>query len=121
MRHFRSIRRASSGDYGRLAPGCLDAVRKKPFDAAGTERLNRRLSERWPAMRDRLLSVMLPVAEIERVMRAAGAPLTAAGLGVDPALYRRAVGGAHELRDRYGFLDLAAQAGTLAGFAAGEG
>ena len=54
-------------------------------------------------------------------MRAAGAPLTAAGLGVDPALYRRAVGGAHELRDRYGFLDLAAQAGTLAGFAAGEG
>ena len=64
---------------------------------------------------------MLPVAEIERVMRAAGAPLTAAGLGVDPALYRRAVGGAHELRDRYGFLDLAAQAGTLADFAAGEG
>ena len=108
-------------DYGRLAPGCLDAVRKKPFDAAGTERLNRRLSEWWPAMRDRLLSVMLPVAEVERVMRAAGAPLTAAGLGVDPALYRRAVGGAHELRDRYGFLDLAAQAGTLADFAAGEG
>ena len=28
-------RRASSGDYGRLAPSCLDAVRRKPFDAAG--------------------------------------------------------------------------------------
>jgi hypothetical protein len=42
-------------------------------------------------------------------------------LGVDPALYRRAVGGAQELRDRYGFLDLAAQSGRLAEFAAGEG
>ena len=38
-------------------------------------------------------------------------PLTAAELGVDPVLYRRAVGGAHELRDRYCFLDLAAQSG----------
>ena len=109
------------GDYGRLAPSCLDAVRQKPFDAVGTERLNRRLSDRWPAIRDHLLSVALPVAEIERVMQTAGAPLTAAGLGVDPALYRRAVGGAHELRDRYGFLDLAAQAGMLTDFAAGEG
>ena len=115
-------RRASSGDYGRLAPSCLDAVRRKPFDA----RRNRAAQSasvgavarhaRPPARRS-----CCRVAEIERVMRAAGAPLTAAELGVDPALYRRAVGEAHELRDRYGFLDLAAQAGTLAGFAAGEG
>jgi glycerol-1-phosphate dehydrogenase [NAD(P)+] len=107
-------------DYGRLAPACLDAVRRKPFDAAGTERLNRRLAEQWPTIRARILPVMLPPAEIERVMRAAGAPLTAAELGVDPALYRRAVGGAHELRDRYGFLDLAAQSGVLEPFATGE-
>ena len=44
----------------------------------------------------------------------------AAELGIDPAFYRRAVGHAHEIRDRYGFLDLAAQSGRLAGFAAGE-
>ncbi len=106
--------------YGRLAASCLDAVRRKPIDDAGTERLNRRLQDRWPAMRERLLAVMLPLGEIERVMGAAGASLTAAGLGVDSALYRRAVGGAHELRDRYGFLDLAAQSGRLAAFAAQE-
>jgi glycerol-1-phosphate dehydrogenase [NAD(P)+] len=64
---------------------------------------------------------MLPVEEIERVMRAAGAALEAGELGVAPAFYRRAVGHAHELRDRYGFLDLAAQAGRLQEFAAGEG
>ena len=108
-------------DYGRLAPSCLAAVQAKPFDTVGTERLNRRLAERWPAVRDRILSALLPLAEIERVMRAAGAPLTAAELGMDPALYRRAVGGAHELRDRYCFLDLAAQSGELAEFVAGEG
>ena len=108
-------------DYGPLAPSCVEAVRRKPFDPAGTERLNRRLAERWPVVRERLQSVILPSAEIARVMRAAGAPLTAAELGVDPAFYRRAVGHAHELRDRYCFLDLAAQSGRLAGFAAGEG
>lgn len=108
-------------DYGELAASCLDAVAKKPWDPVATEALNRRLAQQWPMIRERLLAVMLPVAEIERVMRAAGAPLTAAELGVEPAFYRRAVGHAHELRDRYGFLDLAAQAGTLAGFAAGEG
>ena len=27
-------------DYGRLAPSCLEAVRRKPFDPQGTERLD---------------------------------------------------------------------------------
>lgn len=106
--------------YGRFAPSCLAAARKKPFDPAGTERVNRRLDESWPAIRRRLLAVMLPFAEIERVMRAAGAALHAEELGIDAAFYRRAVGHAHEIRDRYGFLDLAAQSGRLEAFAADE-
>lgn len=107
--------------YGRLARSCLDAAGKKPFDAAGTARLNGRLAAAWPAIRERLLAVMLPLDEMERVLRVAGVPLTAQELGIDPAFYRRAVGHAHEIRDRYSFLDLAAQAGRLADFAAGEG
>ena len=110
-----------ASDYGRSAASCLEAVRRKPLDPAGTERLNRRLADHWPAIRERLRAVLLPSAEIARVMRAAGAPLTAAELGVPPAFYRRAVGHAHEIRDRYCFLDLAAQAGRLEAFAAGEG
>jgi glycerol-1-phosphate dehydrogenase [NAD(P)+] len=106
--------------YGRMAPSCLDAVRKKPLDAAGTARLNERLAADWPAIRARLLSVMLPLAEMERVMQAAGVAMHAQELGIDSAFYRRAVGHAHEIRDRYSFLDLAAQAGELQGFAAGE-
>jgi glycerol-1-phosphate dehydrogenase [NAD(P)+] len=107
--------------FGRFAPSCLEAARKKPFDPAGTERLNQRLAVAWPAIRERLLAVMLPLAEMERVMQAAGVPMRAEALGIEPALYRRAVGHAHEIRDRYGFLDLAAQAGRLQGFAAEEG
>ena len=54
-------------------------------------------------------------------MGAAGAPLTAGERASTPSFYRRAVGHAHELRDRYCFLDLAAQSGRLADFVAGEG
>lgn len=109
-----------AGRYGRFAPSCLEAVRRKPFDPAATEALNRTLAERWEGVRARLLPSLLPPAEVERVMRAAGAALRAHELGIDPDFYRRAVGHAHEIRDRYGFLDLAAQSGRLAGFAAGE-
>ena len=107
--------------YGRFAAGCLAAVAKKPFDREATARLARRLEARWPELRERLAAAMLSPAEMERLMRRAGMALSAAELGIDPGLYRLAVGHAHEIRDRYGFLDLAAQAGRLAAFAAGEG
>ncbi len=107
--------------YGRFAESCLAAAGKKPLDQAGTRALQARLDRDWPAMRERLLAAMLPLAELERVMDAAGLPKTAAELGVDPSFYRRAVGRAHEIRDRYSILDLAAQSGRLEGFAAGEG
>lgn len=106
--------------YGRFADSCLTAASKKPLDAEGTRRLQVRLDERWPAIRERLLGVMLPLEALDRVMAAAELPRTAAELGVDPAFYRRAVGHGHEIRDRYTILDLAAQAGQLEGFAAGE-
>jgi len=107
--------------YGRFAEICLAATAGKPFDAARTARLERRLRDRWPELRERLSRVMLPPAEMERIMRRAGLALSAADLGIDPALYRLAVAHAFEIRDRYGFLDLAAQAGRLAAFAEGEG
>ncbi len=105
---------------GRFAAGCRAAMAAKPYDAAGTARLNARLAERWPAVRERLLGAMLPLATMDAAIERSGMPRTAAELGVDGALYRQAVGHAHELRDRYGFLDLAAQSGALEAFAARE-
>jgi glycerol-1-phosphate dehydrogenase [NAD(P)+] len=107
--------------YGRFAGTCLAAAGRKPFDRDGTDRLNRRLAARWPEIRRELEAVMLPLAEMERIMQAAGVAMRPADLGVVSGAYRQAVGHAHEIRDRYGFLDLAAQSGRLAGFAAGEG
>jgi len=107
--------------YGDVAADCLEVVARKPFDRIRTARLDRRLETRWPELRERLSAAMLPPAEMERLMRRAGMALSAAELGIDPAFYRRAVAHAFEIRDRYGFLDLAAQAGRLAAFAAGEG
>lgn len=106
--------------FGRFAGPCLAAARAKPFDAAGTDRLNARLAERWGAVRERLLTVMLPLAQLERVIVAAGMPATAGAIGLDPGFYRHALGHAHLTRDRYGFLDLAAQAELLDDFIAGE-
>lgn len=106
--------------FGRFASSCLAAVRQKPFTPEATEELNRRLERRWPEIRGRLRSVLLPLAELERVMTVAGVARRATELGIDSAFYRRAVGEAHEIRNRYSFLDLAAQTGRLSGFAAGE-
>jgi glycerol-1-phosphate dehydrogenase [NAD(P)+] len=106
--------------YGRFAPAFREAMARKPLDELGTARVNRRLAESWPEIRRRLLAVMLPVAEMERAILAAGMPHRGRDLGLDPAFYRQAVAHAHEIRDRYCFLDLAAQAGMLGAFAAGE-
>lgn len=94
---------------GRFAAGCRTAIARKPYDTAGTDRLNARLAERWPAIRARLLSAMLPLDVMEAAITRAGMPRSPEELGIDPDLYAEAVGHAHELRDRYGFIDLAAQ------------
>lgn len=107
--------------YGSSAPSCLAAFAKKPLGEAGTAALNERLVARWPAIRERLLAVMMPLDEMERVIGAAGLATRPEDLGITPAFYREAVGHAHEIRDRYSVLDLAAQAGALEGFAAAEG
>ncbi|HWL68420.1 MAG TPA: sn-glycerol-1-phosphate dehydrogenase [Geminicoccus sp.] len=106
--------------YGELAGGVKEAIGRKPFDPAATARMNRRLQARWPEIRQKLLAVMLPLERMEDAIARAGMPRTAAEIGIDPAFYRQAVRHALEIRDRYGFLDLAAQAGGLDGFAAEE-
>ena len=99
---------------------CREAIARKPLDAAGAERLNRRLAERWDAIRATLLRIMLPLAEMERVIATSGMPATGEALGLAQGFYADAVRHAHEIRDRYCFLDLAAQSGLLEESAAAE-
>ncbi len=104
-----------------VARQCLAELQAKALDADGAARLNARLAAIWPTLREELAPFIIPAAEMERLLAAAGGPCTAAGLGLEVGFYREALMHAHEMRNRFSFLDLAADAGILAEFAAGEG
>jgi len=114
-----------AGDMARrmgpdVAAQCLGEFRRKAFDAAGAERLNARLAGSWLALRAECAAFVIPVEQMTRMLVAAGGPTTAAELGLDPVFYREAVVHSREMRNRFSFLDIAADAGTLPAFAAGE-
>lgn len=104
-----------------VAAECLEAIRPKVLDAEGAAVLNGRLAAIWPDLRRECAAFRIPVAEMDRLLAAAGAPRTAADLGLPAGFYREAVLHCREMRNRFSFLDLAADSGILADFAAGEG
>jgi glycerol-1-phosphate dehydrogenase [NAD(P)+] len=111
---------AMRGRYGPVADDCIRSLKRKAFDQTACDGLNSRLVRDWPRLRAKLRTAMLPVARLERAMRAAGLPMTGEALGLDGGFYRGAVLHARELRDRFGALDLAADCGVLDAFAAEE-
>ncbi len=98
-----------------LGAACWRAFAPKRLDAAGAEALNARLAEDWAAIRAEIAAVTVPAARLAAVLEAAGAPMTPEDLGWPRAFYRAAVLRAREIRDRYTFLDLAAESGMLGG------
>ena len=105
---------------GPAAGQCLDELRKKAFDEAGAAAFNERLQEIWPVLRQELKQFMIPVDEMQRLLKSTGGPTTAAELGAPADLYREAVVHCREMRNRFSFLDIAADAGMLEDFARGE-
>ncbi|GGE17490.1 3-dehydroquinate synthase [Aureimonas endophytica] len=103
-----------------IAAQCLAEYRKKALDEAGAAKLNARLREIWPELRRECLAFALPVAEMERLLKAAGGATTAGELGLPVEFYREAIVHCREMRNRFSMLDIADDAGTLRDFAAGE-
>lgn len=103
-----------------IAAQCYEEIQPKIFDERGADEINAKLAELWPTLRGELEAFALPVAEMERLLRDAGGPMTAADLGLSGDFYREAVVHCREMRNRYSFLDIAADAGWLEEFAAGE-
>jgi len=103
-----------------IAAQCLEEYRKKALDAEGAARLNARLAEIWPALRAECAAMMIPVAEMARLLAAAGGATSAAALGVPVDLWREAVRHGHEMRNRFAFVDMACDAGLLDDYAAAE-
>ncbi len=96
-----------------LGAACWAEFEGKKLDAGQAEALNATLAERWDEIRAQLRSVTPPSAKLEAVLKAAGAPTTPKELGWPRAFYLDAVRHAREIRDRYTFLDLAADIGEL--------
>lgn len=100
---------------------CKAELAHKALDEAGAAAMNATLETIWPRLRDELTAIHVPATTLEAALAAAGGATDAAGLGLDPAFYRDAVLHAREIRRRYSALDLAADAGLLDDFVAGEG
>ena len=101
-----------------LGASCWAAFARKAMDAPKTAALNAKLKREWPEIRTALRQVMRSSAEMAAALTAAGAPTRPADIHIPPAFYRQAVRHAREIRDRYTFLDLAAESGRLTSLAA---
>ncbi len=100
-----------------LGASCWQEARGKQLDAARADALSARLASRWSAVRQRLAAVLRPVEQLEAALLAAGAPTTPRQLGWSAETFTAAVLHAREIRDRYTFLDLAADSGLWNGLA----
>jgi glycerol-1-phosphate dehydrogenase [NAD(P)+] len=101
-----------------LGPACWHELARKRLDAAAADLVKQRLAAEWDRIRSRLAPVTRSAAELGAALARAGAPRTAADLGWPRAFFRDAVLHAREIRSRYTFLDLAADAGRLEPWAA---
>jgi glycerol-1-phosphate dehydrogenase [NAD(P)+] len=101
-----------------LGPACWRELARKRLDAEAADALTRRLAEDWEKVRSRLLSVTRPTGELRAALARAGAPVTPEALGWPRAFFRDALRHAREIRSRWTFLDLAADADRLDAFAA---
>jgi glycerol-1-phosphate dehydrogenase [NAD(P)+] len=98
VRHFGPV----------IGDACWHELDQKRFDATQTEALNDRLARTWSTMRERISAVAVGPGELRRVLAAAGAPIAPRELGWPEPLFADALHHAREIRNRYTFLDLAA-------------
>jgi glycerol-1-phosphate dehydrogenase [NAD(P)+] len=106
--------RAFIARYGEeLGRSCWAEFAQKRLDPARVRAVNERLAARWGSIRDAITRVTRPARFLAEVLQRAGAPTTPEELGWPRDFYQRAVRHAREIRNRYTFLDLAADSGRL--------
>lgn len=94
-----------------LGASCWQEVRTKHFGVERAAALEERLAARWSAVRQRLTAVLRPPEQLAAALVATGAPTAPRELGWSPATFSAAMVHAREIRNRYTFLDLAADSG----------
>lgn len=103
-----------------IATQCHGELTKKAFTKETAATFNEKLEGLWPTLRDELKPFIIPVSEIDQMLKAAGGPRSARDLDLPVEFYREAVRHNHEMRNRFSFVDIAADAGLLDAFAKGE-
>ncbi|NVB78803.1 MAG: iron-containing alcohol dehydrogenase [Kofleriaceae bacterium] len=98
MQHFGPV----------IGEGCWAEMEQKTFDARTTDELNARLARTWDAMRARIAAVTVGANTLRKMLVDADVPVEPADLGWPAALTNAAWHHAREIRNRYTFLDLAA-------------
>jgi glycerol-1-phosphate dehydrogenase [NAD(P)+] len=94
-----------------IGASCWREFQAKRMAPEDESRLERRLADRWDAVRRSVGAAMVSADRIGATLRRAGCPTTPEEIGLAPAFYASAVRNARFLRDRYTFLDLAAASG----------
>ena len=92
---------------------CWAELLPKRLDPPTADALNARLATDWDPIRARLRAVTLGSARMTAALSAAGAPITPADLGWPQPLFDDALTHAREIRNRYTFLDFAADLSSL--------
>ncbi|HKP65881.1 MAG TPA: sn-glycerol-1-phosphate dehydrogenase [Casimicrobiaceae bacterium] len=99
------LQRRFGADVG---ASCWHEFDRKRLTGDRLASVQRHIDTRWDEIRSSVRRAMIPVARIHQVLGRANCAETASDIGVDDAFYAKAVRDARFLRDRYTFLDLAA-------------
>ncbi|MFZ5672102.1 MAG: sn-glycerol-1-phosphate dehydrogenase [Pseudomonadota bacterium] len=101
--------------YGEtLGPSCWADFVHKRLSAEKADQLNDRIARSWPDIAQRIAAISLAPDHLEKVLKAAGAEVTPKAIHLPRVFYDQALLRCREIRNRYTFLDLAANAGKLA-------
>ncbi|HNR98350.1 MAG TPA: sn-glycerol-1-phosphate dehydrogenase [Planctomycetota bacterium] len=106
-----AIRAAFGGT--RILERVLEESRAKFLDPAGLAERLRRIEERWPSMRRRVLAQLYSYRELRRMFREAGCPVAPEEIGLTRERAAGAFRLAEKIRNRYTILDLAVELGIL--------
>ncbi|MFO0991635.1 MAG: sn-glycerol-1-phosphate dehydrogenase [Hyphomicrobiales bacterium] len=96
-----------------LGRDCMVEIMPKLLNDPQADELNAKLERIWPPLTDDLRKMMRPASEIANALKRCGAPTTYEQLGLSRGFFADAVLHAREIRNRYTFLDLAADSRRL--------
>jgi glycerol-1-phosphate dehydrogenase [NAD(P)+] len=92
---------------------CWQEFAPKRLTSEGAARLTARLAATWERLRRDAAVARVAADRLGDIMRRIGGPRRVSDIGLEPSFYAEAVRHARFLRNRYTFLDLAADAGVL--------